>query len=97
VFTGIKQALCLFTSQNGVDWEPAEIPLISDRTVTWEDGTQEKLADLERPQIYFGTDGEPMVLFCAATREKRAPGTTFNIHIPLSRDLLQNPPEKDVL
>jgi hypothetical protein len=84
VFTGIKQALCLFTSENGIDWEPAEHPLISDRTVTWGDGTQERLADLERPQIYFDEDGEPRVLFCAATREKRAPGNTFNIHIPLA-------------
>jgi predicted GH43/DUF377 family glycosyl hydrolase len=91
VFTGIKQALCLFTSTNGIDWEPADNPLISDRTVTWEDGMQEKLADLERPQIYFGDGGEPMVLFCAATREKRAPGNTFNIHIPLSKELLLKP------
>lgn len=83
VFTGIRQALCLFESENGIDWQLAENALISNRVVQWKDGTKEKLADLERPQIYFSQDGEPAILFCAATKTKRAPGNTFNIHIPL--------------
>ena len=87
VFTGIKQALCLFTSKNGIDWKLAKNSLISDRTVRWEDGSKERLADLERPQIYFDEDGEPAVLFCAASRTKRTPGNTFNIHIPLKKRL----------
>lgn len=95
VFTGIKQALCLFTSENGRDWKLAKHPLVSDRVIQWEDGKKEKLADLERPQIYFDKDGEPTILFCAATRSKRDPGNTFNIHIPLKRSLLQkNAPDK---
>ncbi len=83
VFTGIKQALCLFESEDGINWKLARNALISDRTVEWEDGTRETLADLERPYIWFDEQGEPAILFCAATRGKRSPGNTFNIHIPL--------------
>lgn len=86
-FTGIKQALCLFRSEDGIDWKPAEHPLVSDRTVLWADGTSETLADLERPQMVFDDKGEPMILFCAATRGQRSPGNTFNIQIPLQKGL----------
>lgn len=87
VFTGIQQALCLFRSENGTDWQAAEHLLISDRTVKWEDGATETLADLERPQLFFDGKGEPMILFCAATRGKRTPGNTFNVRIPLQPGL----------
>ena len=91
-FTGIKQALCLFVSEDGIKWKPAQHPLVSDRTIQWEDGIKETLADLERPQIWFDKDGEPAVLFCAATRVKRAPGNTFNMHIPLKKPLERSAP-----
>jgi hypothetical protein len=94
-FTGVKQALCLFTSKDGINWHPAKHLLISERMIQWEDGRKEKLADLERPQIYFDEDGEPAVLFCAATRTRRAPGKTFNIHIPLKKVLPQNQSSKE--
>ena len=86
-FTGIKQALCLFISDDGINWSPAKHSLISDRVINWEDGRNEKLADLERPQIWFNEHGEPAILFCAATRGKRLPGNSFNIHIPLKKAL----------
>ncbi len=82
-FTGIKRALCMFTSDNGIDWILAEHPLVSDRKIEWEDGAIEELRDLERPQIWFNKNNEPAVLFCAATRIKRGQGNSFNIHIPL--------------
>jgi beta-xylosidase len=84
-FTGIRQALCLFTSDNGIDWNVAEHQIVSDRNIEWEDGTTEKLSDLERPQIWFDENNEPTVLFCAATRVKRTAGNSFNIHIPLRK------------
>ncbi len=83
-FTGIKQALCLFSSNDGINWSLARHPLVSDRKIKWQNGIIEELKDLERPQIWFDKNGEPAVLFCAATRVKRAPGNNFNIHIPLS-------------
>jgi hypothetical protein len=86
-FTGIKQALCLFQSGDGIDWKLAAKPLVSDRTIRWADGATETLGDLERPQLFFDGKGEPMILFCAATRGKRAPGTTFNIRIPLQKGI----------
>jgi len=82
-FTGIKQALCLFTSDDGINWKLAEHPLVSDRKILWEDKNIEELKDLERPQIWFDKNGEPAVLFCAATRKNRTAGNNFNIHIPL--------------
>ncbi len=89
VFTDIKQALCLFESEDGVDWKLSKHAIISDRTIQWADGSTEKLGDLERPQIFFDRNGEPAVLFCAATHGKRAPGNTFNIQIPLNPTLLK--------
>ena len=88
-FTGIKQALCLFTSDDGIDWKLAEHSLVLDRKILWENGTIEELKDLERPQIWFDNDGEPAVLFCAATRVKREPGNVFNIHLALQRSFRQ--------
>ena len=82
-FTGIKQALCLFTSKDGVNWSLAENPLVSDRIIQWEDGTTEELVDFGRPQIWFDENGKPAVLFCAATRGERGAGNSFNIHVPL--------------
>ena len=49
-YTGIKQALFLFASDNGIDWVLAEHPLVSDRKIEWEDGTREELEDLESSQ-----------------------------------------------
>jgi predicted GH43/DUF377 family glycosyl hydrolase len=91
VFTGISQALCLFESTDAIHWKLAKHSLISDRRIQWADGEWETLADLERPQIFFDETGEPAVLFCAATHGKRAPGNTFNIHIPLTK---QPPPKR---
>lgn len=86
-FTGIKQALCLFRSEDGIAWKPSAQTLVSDRTVRWADGSSETLEDLERPQMVFDDQGEPMILFCAATRRSRALGKTFNIQIPLQKGL----------
>jgi hypothetical protein len=64
-------------------WTLAKHPFITTPEVTWEDGTHEKLAQLERPQIWL-ENGQPSILFCAADRsEKRS--HSFNLQIPLKK------------
>jgi hypothetical protein len=78
-FTHAGQSLALFSSPDGLNWSPAEHPLVTALNVRMTDGRTLSLKHLERPQIYM-ENGKPAVLFCAAdsTRE-----SSFNIHIPL--------------
>jgi hypothetical protein len=81
-FTHAGVSLAFFESGDGLDWHPAANPLASGLEVTWQDGTFEKLAKLERPQILI-EDGEPVMLYCASGRIGEFPAKSFNIHIPL--------------
>jgi hypothetical protein len=76
-----SDSLALFQSVDGLDWEPANSPLVTERIIPWADGTQQPVHRLERPQLYL-EDGKPAVLFCAAeeTKEKLH---SFNVHLPL--------------
>lgn len=82
-FTGAGVSLAFFQSKDGLHWEVAENPLASNLEITWEDGTIEKLAKLERAQILL-EDGKPIMLYCASGRIGEFPSHTFNIHIPLN-------------
>lgn len=77
-FTAVGRSLVLFESEDGLDWKLSEPCLLSDRTVTFEDGSCRQFDYLERPQIYFN-ESEPAILFCAA----RDGDETYNLHIPL--------------
>ena len=79
VFTKAGQSLALFTSSDGIDWNVAKSPLVSTLKVNWQESGIEKVAHLERPQLWL-ENGVPSVLFCAVdiTREH-----SFNVHIPL--------------
>lgn len=76
-----SDSLALFQSVDGLEWEPANSPLVTKRIIPWADGTQQPVHRLERPQLYL-EDGKPAVLFCAAeeTKEKLH---SFNVHLPL--------------
>lgn len=76
-------SLALFESLDGARWQAAAQPLALERTLTWEDGTVQQFANLERPQVWL-EGGRPAVLFCAAALDERRE-TSFNVHIPLSR------------
>ncbi len=78
-------ALALVTSEKGwADWKPAGHRLVSLREFRKPDGTFQKLANLERPQLLFDASGEPGVLFAAAAvRDPFQGHLSFNIHIPL--------------
>jgi len=78
-YTPEKRTLVLFESEDGHDWRPARHPLVTTRTIAWEDGQRQDLFRLERPQLYL-ENGRPAVLFCAACESLEH---SFNVHIPL--------------
>ncbi len=89
-FTHRGQSLALFTSENGVDWEPADNPLVSTLEVMWHDGNIESYSHLERPQLLF-EDGVPSMLFLATDKIKDYTKTSnenrehsFNMHLKLN-------------
>ncbi|PWJ57928.1 glycosyl hydrolase family 43 [Dyadobacter jejuensis] len=78
-------SLVLYESADGFDRKLAEDYLISDRTITWENGHSERLVHLERPQVFF-EDGRPTVLLCAADfLDANGVRQSFNLQIPLIR------------
>lgn len=82
-FTDAGQALVLFESQDGFDWNLSSDPLFSKLQITWEDGTVQKLKHLERPQLYI-EDGKPKALFCAAdTTDANGVLHAWNVQIPI--------------
>ncbi len=88
-FTKQGQSLALFCSENGVDWQPADTPLVSTLEVKWKDGEAVKYSHLERPQLHI-ENGKPSVLFLATDqipdyRKTTAEGLhhSFNMHIKL--------------
>ncbi len=80
-FTGRGYSLALFESADGIDWKQSPHVLVTTPEITWADGRKQKLAALERPQLYF-ENGKPVALFCAAADHNNRDGS-FNIQIPL--------------
>ncbi len=78
-FTPHGQSLVLFFSKDGFDWKLAKNPLVSTLQIKWENGETQKLAHLERPQLYF-ENGIPKFLILAADVDR---GHSFNLEIPL--------------
>lgn len=82
-FTKIGVSLAFFKSEDGLNWEPSDNPLASKLEIKWEDGTIEKVANLERAQILF-EEGNPIMLYCASSKDDPYTSKTFNVHIPLN-------------
>ncbi|QEG02634.1 Glycosyl hydrolases family 43 [Stieleria maiorica] len=76
-------SLVHYDSVDGIDWQPAKHHELSDRSITWEDGTTERFDHLERPQVLI-EDGVPVALMCAADRiDENNVRHSFNLQIPL--------------
>ena len=76
-------SLVHYDSKDGIAWNKAKNFEISDRTVTWEDGTTTKFDHLERPQVFI-ENGKPVALLCAAdTIDENNVRHSLNIQIPL--------------
>lgn len=77
-------SLVHYDSEDGIHWQKAENFLISDRTITWEDGKEQFFDHLERPQVFI-ENGEPVALICAAdTIDEHNVRHSFNVQIPLT-------------
>ncbi len=88
-------ALALITSNDGItNWKPAENPLVSLRQYINETGDTIKLAHLERPQLLLDKEGQPLVLYAAASvkspfqykdpvKEEKPEHNTFNVQIKI--------------
>jgi hypothetical protein len=76
-------SLVHYDSLDGYSWQPAKHHAISERIITWEDGRQQQMTHLERPQVYI-EDGKPVALLCAAdTLDENNVRHSFNVQIPL--------------
>jgi hypothetical protein len=84
--TGEVHAGAHFRSDDGIHWDPMNPAKAYSRDVTWADGRTQHLGSLERPQLLFNAEGEPIYLFAAAAD---GPGgfhnasRTWNVAIPL--------------
>ncbi|WP_460540419.1 glycoside hydrolase family protein [Echinicola sediminis] len=82
---GAKRIFSLvhYDSEDGIKWDRAKYFEVSDRTLTWEDGTIVKYDHLERPQVFI-ENGQPVALLCAAdTIDENNVRHSFNVQIPL--------------
>ncbi|MFY0598609.1 MAG: glycoside hydrolase family protein [Cyclobacteriaceae bacterium] len=76
-------SLSQYESNDGINWTEAKYFVVSDRSVTWEDGTKTQFAHLERPQVYQ-EDGVPTaILFAADSIDQNNVRHSFNIQIPV--------------
>lgn len=75
-----KGQTALFTSENGFDFIPADVPLAFKNELHFEDKTL-PLHRMERPQIFF-EDGKAKVILCACMPNEDG-SETFNVSIPL--------------
>lgn len=78
-FTKAGTSLALFTSPDGITWQPADQPLVSRLVLQWEDGIVETVERLERPALAC-ENGRPIAL-CAAVKRG---DETFLVQIPLT-------------
>ncbi|MBC2602705.1 glycoside hydrolase family protein [Puniceicoccus vermicola] len=93
--TGEYHAGAHFHSSDGLLWEPMKPAKAYSRNITWTDGSTEKLGSLERPQLLFDEEGEPICLFVAAADGPggfRNANNTWNLAIPFQRPTQANTP-----
>jgi len=80
-FTGSSGGICLFQSEDGLNWKPASHPKIISSRYPLESGAVSD-APLERPSLLI-EDGEPTYLFGAADGYKTKGRISTNVQIPI--------------
>lgn len=78
-------ALVLLTSGDGLNWSPAQHPLISLRELTFTDGRKIALSHLERPFVMVNKHGQVSGIFAAASIDEpsKKEVNTFSVYIPV--------------
>ena len=83
-FTGSSGGICLFESEDGLDWKAAKRSKILEHFYDLEGGKKSG-SNLERPALLI-EDGEPTYLFGAADGYKKNGRISSNVQIPLTPD-----------
>jgi predicted GH43/DUF377 family glycosyl hydrolase len=81
-FTNAGRSLALFCSDDGLNWQKAKHPLVSTLKIHWENGLNQNLHALERPQLFF-ENGKLVALLCAVNETLEH---SYNVQIPLKSD-----------
>lgn len=81
-FTGSAGGICLFQSDDGLDWKPAAQPKVLEKNFLLEDGTLSH-SKIERPALLI-ENGEPTYLFGATDGYKVGGKISTNVQIPLT-------------
>lgn len=82
-FTGSAGGICLFLSEDGLNWKAAPKPKVLQSTFVLEGGGK-SLSGIERPALLI-EDGEPTYLFGATDGYKKSGKISSNVQIPLIR------------
>jgi len=72
--------LILYQSKDASDWAKAEHLLVSDLELHWKDRPLEKVLAMERPQLSFDPQGNPIALIVAIRANDPE---SYNVRIPL--------------
>lgn len=80
-FTGSSGGICLFQSEDGLNWKPAAKTKVLESRFALEDGTLSN-ANIERPALLM-ENGEPTYLFGATDGYKKGGKISSNVQIPL--------------
>ena len=81
LFTGASGGIALFTSQDGLNWVPAQHPKVLGNTFQLADGTTSD-SKIERSALLIEED-EPIYLFGAADGYRTKGKISTNVQIPL--------------
>lgn len=82
-FTGESGGICLFESNEGLNWKPSYYSKVLSKRFQHADGTL-SIKNLERPALLF--EGEEPIFLFGATDGYLTNKTASNVHIPLSFD-----------
>lgn len=86
-FTKSEPCLAIMQSQDGINWTLPENSLFAKKELSLLNGDVIAVNRLERPQLFFDENDNPIVLYAACAIEdinKKNDGSSFNVHIPIT-------------
>ncbi len=80
--TGVDRSLAFYTSKDALVWDKTAGPHILGPSIQWEDDTIESFTSMERPQITFDSNRNPVALQLACRRDDPH-SASFSVSVPL--------------